>query len=46
VVSESGLNGAVDAQRVRSLGVDAVLVGEALMTSDDIVQKMQEFLPR
>lgn len=45
VVSESGLNGAEDAARVRRLGVDAVLVGEALMTSDNVVAKMQEFMP-
>jgi len=45
VVSESGLNGCEDAERVRGLGVDAVLVGEALMTSDDVVAKMKEFMP-
>ena len=45
VVSESGLNGADDAARVRALGVDAVLVGEALMTSQNVVAKMQEFMP-
>jgi indole-3-glycerol phosphate synthase len=44
VVSESGLNGAADARRVRKLGVDAVLVGEALMTSDTVVAKMREFM--
>jgi indole-3-glycerol phosphate synthase len=44
VVSESGLNGAADAARVRGLGVDAVLVGEALMTSDNVVAKMREFM--
>ena len=45
MVSESGLNGCEDAERVRGLGVDAVLVGEALMTSDDVVAKMKEFMP-
>jgi indole-3-glycerol phosphate synthase len=45
VVSESGLNGADDAARVRALGIDAVLVGEALMTSDNVVNKMREFMP-
>jgi len=45
VVSESGLAGAAEAQRVRSLGVDAVLVGEALMTASDVVAKMREFMP-
>jgi indole-3-glycerol phosphate synthase len=45
VVSESGLNGAADALRVRRLSVDAVLVGEALMTSPDLAAKLQEFMP-
>jgi len=45
VVSESGLQVAADAERVRALGVDAVLVGEALMTSNDVVAKMREFMP-
>ncbi len=45
VVSESGLNSAEDAARVRRLGVDAVLVGEALMTSNNVVAKMREFMP-
>ena len=44
-MSESGLHGAEDAKRVRALGVDAVLVGEALMTSDNVVAKMREFMP-
>ncbi|MHB8576685.1 MAG: indole-3-glycerol phosphate synthase TrpC [Dehalococcoidia bacterium] len=45
IVSESGLHGADDATRMRALGVDAVLVGEALMTSDDVITKMGEFMP-
>ncbi len=45
VVSESGFNTAADAARVRRLGVDAVLVGEALMTSADVVAKMRDFMP-
>jgi indole-3-glycerol phosphate synthase len=45
VVSESGLQSAEDAIRVRALGVDAVLVGEALMTSRDVASKMKEFMP-
>lgn len=44
LVSESGLHGAADAARVRRLGADAVLVGEALMTSDDVGAKMKEFM--
>lgn len=45
VVSESGLAGAAEARKVRALGVDAVLVGEALMTAKDVVAKMREFMP-
>ena len=45
MVSESGLNGAADAARLRALGVDAVLVGEALMTSHDLAAKLKEFMP-
>jgi len=45
VVSESGLAGAAEAKRVRALRVDAVLVGEALMTAKDVVAKMREFMP-
>lgn len=44
LVSESGLHGGEDAARVRALGADAVLVGEALMTSDNVVAKMKEFM--
>jgi len=46
VVSESGLQTRADALRVRGFGVDAVLVGEALMTTSDISARMQEFLVR
>ncbi len=35
LVSESGIRGAGDARRMRVAGADAVLVGEALMRSDD-----------
>jgi indole-3-glycerol phosphate synthase len=44
VVSESGIHARADAERVRALGVDAVLVGEALMTSDNVIARMKEFL--
>ena len=36
VVSESGIRTADDSRRVRACGVDAILVGEALMRSTDV----------
>ncbi|HMO03093.1 MAG TPA: indole-3-glycerol phosphate synthase TrpC [Kiritimatiellia bacterium] len=36
VVSESGIRDAGDVQRVRALGVDAILVGEHLLRKDDL----------
>jgi indole-3-glycerol phosphate synthase len=44
VVSESGIHTREDAERVRALGVDAVLVGEALMTSENVIARMREFV--
>ena len=44
VVSESGIQTREDALRVRGLGVDAVLVGEALMTSENVIMRMREFM--
>jgi indole-3-glycerol phosphate synthase len=44
VVSESGIHTREDTERVRALGVDAVLVGEALMTSDNVIARMKEFM--
>jgi indole-3-glycerol phosphate synthase len=44
VVSESGIHTREDAARVRALGVDAVLVGEALMTSENVIARMKEFM--
>jgi indole-3-glycerol phosphate synthase len=35
VVSESGIHNLDDIQRLESVGVDAILVGEAIVTSDD-----------
>lgn len=35
VVAESGISGPADAAALRELGVDAVLVGEALVTAED-----------
>ena len=42
VVSESGIHGREDVERLRTVGVDAVLVGEALMTADDVGAKLEE----
>ena len=42
VVSESGIHGREDVERLRTAGVDAVLVGEALMTAPDVGAKLRE----
>ncbi|MDD4932138.1 MAG: indole-3-glycerol phosphate synthase TrpC [Methylacidiphilaceae bacterium] len=42
-VSESGIVSGRQAARLRSLGVDAILVGEALMRSDNPKAKVAEF---
>lgn len=42
VVSESGIKGRGDAQRLRELGVNAVLIGEALVTASDVAAKIKE----
>jgi indole-3-glycerol phosphate synthase len=44
VVSESGIRTRDDLKRLRGCGVDAVLIGEALMTAGDIAAKMRELL--
>ena len=41
-VAESGIHSAADVARLRAAGVDAMLVGEALVTASDIVAKVQE----
>jgi indole-3-glycerol phosphate synthase len=43
-VSESGIKSAQDIARLKSWNVAAALVGETLMTSEDIAAKMQELL--
>jgi indole-3-glycerol phosphate synthase len=45
LVSESGLHSEDDARRMRAIGVDAVLVGEALMTAENVVAAMRGFMP-
>ncbi len=44
VVSESGINHREDVERLAEAGVDAVLVGEALMRERDIGAKVRELL--
>jgi indole-3-glycerol phosphate synthase len=44
VVSESGIKGRGDIQRLRKLGVNAVLIGEALVTASDVAAKIKELL--
>ncbi len=42
VVAESGIFTAKDVERLAKAGVDAILVGEALVTSEDIPAKVRE----
>ncbi len=42
VVAESGIFTAADVQRLEKAGVDAILVGEALITAPDIASKVRE----
>ena len=44
VISESGIATRADAERVAAAGVHAVLVGEALMTSTNVREKIREFV--
>jgi indole-3-glycerol phosphate synthase len=44
VVSESGIFTRADVERLAACGVHAVLVGEALITSSDVREKMRTFL--
>lgn len=44
IVSESGIHTAEDVRKVRQAGVDAILVGEALMTSADIPRAIRELI--
>ena len=41
-VSESGVKNAEDIALLREAGVDAVLIGEALMRAEDKVKKLTE----
>jgi indole-3-glycerol phosphate synthase len=44
VVSESGIRSRKDMEKLRKWGVDAVLVGEALVTAGDVRAKMKELI--
>jgi indole-3-glycerol phosphate synthase len=44
VVAESGIHTAADVARLASAGIDAMLVGEALVTAPDTAQKMRSLL--
>jgi len=44
IVSESGIHSKEDISYLRSFGVNAVLIGEVLMRSDDIGGKLRELL--
>lgn len=44
VVSESGIKGREDIEKLKAWGVDAVLIGEALVTAGDIPAKIKELL--
>ena len=46
VVAESGIFTARDVERLAQANVDAILVGEALVTSDDIAAKVRELSGR
>ena len=44
VVSESGIKEPADIEKLRQLGVNAVLIGEALMSASNIAAKIRELL--
>lgn len=46
VVSESGIRSRKEVEQLLDAGVDAILVGESLMASDRIEEKMKELLGR
>lgn len=41
-VAESGIKNREDAEKMRGAGADAILVGEALVTADDLNEKLKE----
>jgi indole-3-glycerol phosphate synthase len=46
VIAESGIHTAKDVARVCDMGVDAILVGEALVTAGDVGAKVRELVTR
>ena len=44
VVSESGINSREDVQRLIDIGVHAILVGESIVTSKDVGEKIRELV--
>jgi len=44
VVSESGINNGEDIHRLQEAGVDAFLIGEALLKSKNVGEKLKELL--
>ncbi|ADL13371.1 indole-3-glycerol phosphate synthase TrpC [Acetohalobium arabaticum] len=46
IVSESGISSKDDIEKLTDTGVDAVLIGEALMRSDDLSNRIAELLGR
>lgn len=42
IVAESGIRGRADIERLERLGVDAVLIGEALVTAPDVTARLEE----
>jgi indole-3-glycerol phosphate synthase len=46
LVAESGIHTAEDVSLVRDMGVDAILVGEALVTASDVGAKVRELVTR
>ena len=46
LVAESGIHTADDVARVRDMGADAILVGEALVTAGDVGVKVRELVTR
>jgi indole-3-glycerol phosphate synthase len=44
IVSESGITSRSDVEKLKGWGVNAVLVGEALVTADDITAKIRELI--
>ncbi|HPZ17089.1 MAG TPA: indole-3-glycerol phosphate synthase TrpC [Fervidobacterium sp.] len=45
IISESGIKERADVKYLEDLGVDGVLIGEAIMTADDPTSKIKELFP-